>query len=225
MPEALEEYSIERPPGTSGKKPRTLQQRIQDFFSHIKVHAEDDPNGCDLWELSVLQSGGYPQFNINGKMWRGNRLMWIIKHGPIPDDHDVCHTCDTPRCLRDEHLFLGTAIVNMHDMIKKGRDKHPTGIENGVASFTEEQIGLILALLQTGLVNKNQIARHFGSDRSKIGKIQKGRIYKTCKPIPVTDGVISLANVIATQFKHGPNKGSFKVGHPGWLEIKPPQTP
>lgn len=213
MPETLDEYPIERPPGTSGPKPRTLQQRIQDFLSHIKVHSPDEPNGCDLWQLSVLQSGGYPQFNINGKMRRGNRLMWIIKNGPIPDGQDVCHTCDNPRCVRIEHLFLGPAMVNMHDMIKKGRAKHPTGIESGLASFSERDVGLILALLETGLTNKNQISKHFKTDRSKIGKIQKGRIYKTCKPLQVTNEIIALAREIADNFKRGPNRGSFKVGH------------
>lgn len=204
VPETLEDYSIERPPGTSGPKPRTLQQRIQDFFGYIKVHSPEDANGCDLWQASVLQSGGYPQFNINGKMWRGNRLMWIVKNGPIPDDHDVCHTCDNPRCVRIEHLFLGPAIVNMHDMIKKGRARHPTGIENGVARFTAEQVGLMLALLQTGLVNKNQVAKHFETDRSTVGKIQKGKLYKTCMASKMTFEVLTLAKRIA--YEHRKNR-------------------
>lgn len=213
MPENLEDYSIVRPPGTTGKKPRTLQQRIQDFMSHIKVHSEDDPNGCDLWQLSVLQSGGYPQFNINGKMWRGNRLMWIIKNGPIPDGVDVCHTCDNPRCVRIDHLFLGPALINMQDMIKKGRAKHPTGIENGVASFTEQEVSLMLALASTGLVNKNQLSKHFNTDRTKMGRIIRGLSYKTCTACEVTPEVIALAKEIAIRFKRKPSPSWFKPGH------------
>jgi hypothetical protein len=202
MPETLEEYDVSRPIGTRGKKPKPLAERIKDFRSHIKIHPPDIPDGCDEWQLSVLQSGGYPQFNINGQMRRGHRVMWILERGPIPDGIDVCHKCDNPRCLRIDHLFLGTALVNMHDMISKGRDRHPTGIENGVSSFDEATISLMLALLETKLVSKSQVAKHFGTDRSKVGKISFGRIYKTCTPIPISDFVLALAKAIAARFPH-----------------------
>ncbi len=139
--------------------------------------------------------------------------MWIIKNGPIPDDLDVCHTCDNPRCVRIEHLFLGPALVNMRDMIKKGRARHPTGIENGVAKFTAEQVGQILAMLETGLVNNNQISKHFGCDRKTIGQMRKGRLYKTCKACPITPELTELAKQIAANFKRKPSSSWFKPGH------------
>ena len=139
--------------------------------------------------------------------------MWIIKNGSVPDGQDVCHTCDTPRCVRIDHLFLGPALVNMHDMIAKGRARHPTGIENGVAGFTEAQVSIMLALYGTGLVNKNQLSKHFGTDRTNMGKIVRGLSYKACKPCEVTPEIIALAKEIALRFKRGPNSTSFKIGH------------
>lgn len=65
--------------------------------------------------------GGY------GHVWNGERLViasrwaWEFERGPIPDGLLVCHRCDNRRCVRVDHLFLGTHADNTHDMIAKGR--------------------------------------------------------------------------------------------------------
>ena len=57
----------------------------------------------------------------------GNRrllhiLSWEAHHAqPVPENMNVCHTCDNRRCFNPNHLFLGTQSDNMLDCSRKGR--------------------------------------------------------------------------------------------------------
>jgi len=80
-------------------------------------------DSCWIWMAGVTSSG-YGQFMV-GKSPSikayAHRFSWTLAHGPIPDGLFVCHRCDTPRCVRPDHLFLGTARENMHDALRKHR--------------------------------------------------------------------------------------------------------
>jgi hypothetical protein len=52
-----------------------------------------------------------------------HRLVWEEERGPIPPGAFVCHRCDNKPCINIDHLFLGTPLDNMRDMIGKGRAK------------------------------------------------------------------------------------------------------
>lgn len=77
-----------------------------------------DADGCWLWRCV---SGKYGQFTVNGRNIGAHRASWAMHFGPIPDGVFVCHRCDNPRCVRPDHLFLGTHGDNMADMVAKGR--------------------------------------------------------------------------------------------------------
>lgn len=61
----------------------------------------------------------YTTITVNGKKVRAHRLSYKIFNGPILDF--ACHKCDTPACIRPDHLFEGTNLDNMKDAIAKGR--------------------------------------------------------------------------------------------------------
>lgn len=77
---------------------------------------------CWLW-TGAKNDAGY------GKLWdyeygaprAAHRLAWEMEHGAIPDGLFLCHHCDTPTCVRPDHMFVGTQFDNMRDAARKGR--------------------------------------------------------------------------------------------------------
>lgn len=102
-----------------GPAPRPLEQR---FWP--KVQKSD---GCWLWIAGGDGSTGYGRIREGSKTkptLLAHRVAWELTFGPIPDDLWVLHKCDTPRCVRPDHLFLGTSGENNNDMAAKGRAAH-----------------------------------------------------------------------------------------------------
>lgn len=50
-----------------------------------------------------------------------SRKVYMLRHGPLITDQDVCHKCDNPYCIKDSHLFVGSVSDNMRDSVSKGR--------------------------------------------------------------------------------------------------------
>ncbi len=79
-----------------------------------------DISDCWLWTGNLTPSG-YGIFRL-GRDSRANRVAWILSHGaPIPAGMVIRHTCDTPRCVRPDHLVIGTHLDNQRDSAARGR--------------------------------------------------------------------------------------------------------
>ena len=84
-------------------------------------------DGCVEWPRGRSRSG-YGQLRSEDRTpWLAHRLAWTLTNGPIPDGLLVCHRCDNPPCVNPEHLFLGTHVDNMRDMVQKGRRQGASG--------------------------------------------------------------------------------------------------
>jgi len=86
----------------------------QYFWQHV-----DKTDTCWLWRGRRTQR--YGQLMVAGRAVLVHRFAWELANGRAPEDLYVCHHCDTPLCVRIDHLFLGTAADNSRDMVNKGR--------------------------------------------------------------------------------------------------------
>lgn len=75
---------------------------------------------CWLW-TAARDRRGYGLYFHEGKQQRATRVVWAATHGPIPDGMFACHHCDTPACIRLDHLYMGTHAENMADMSARRR--------------------------------------------------------------------------------------------------------
>lgn len=86
-----------------------------DFWA--RVVKED---GCWRW-VGAIDRGGYGRFTVRRRAIRAHRYAWEAVNGPVPTGLCVCHHCDNPRCVRPDHLFVGTYADNNRDRDAKGR--------------------------------------------------------------------------------------------------------
>lgn len=88
-----------------------------------KMVEKREPDGCWEWQGNVL-SDGYGSIRMpgaQGQPVKAHRYSWELHHGPIPEGVLVLHRCDNQRCVRPDHLFLGSQSDNMQDMHNKRR--------------------------------------------------------------------------------------------------------
>jgi hypothetical protein len=102
----------------SSTKRTTLPER---FWARVRKGA-----GCWSWTGTVARVG----YGVIGRGSRqeglaySHRLAYVLLVGPIPEGLYVLHKCDNRRCVRPDHLFLGTHLDNVADMVRKGRHRY-----------------------------------------------------------------------------------------------------
>lgn len=111
---------------------RDEKRRIDMFWARV-----NKTDGCWLW--TGCTNGRYGKLSVGGPEVRAHRFSWELANGPVPDGLNVLHNCDTPLCVRPDHLFLGTQKRNMDDMNEKGRSIRPKG-KDAVAHLTAAEV-------------------------------------------------------------------------------------
>jgi hypothetical protein len=149
------------------KPVRTLAER---FWKKV-----EKTDGCWTW------TGG-KDVNGYGRMSQGrrglrpvlvHRVSWELHHGPIEEGLGVLHRCDTPACVRPDHLFLGSQADNMKDCASKGRNAR--GERSASAKLTEADVIAAREEHRAGGVSYSALARRYNMTPSAMRDVVTGR--------------------------------------------------
>lgn len=138
---------------------------------------------CWLW-TGCKDKNGYggvgsrPLFG-DGQNIHVHRVAWMLVKGVIPRGKNVLHKCDNPSCVRLSHLFLGTQLENIADMIRKGRHGHGVtrGEEHPNSKLTWKKVLAIRRLYEEG-VRGNKLAKKFRISRNCAWAVATRKVWR-----------------------------------------------
>ena len=150
----------------------TLKDR---FNKKWKLNEE---TGCWDWK-GATQGGKYPMFSFPVKTELGSatvnklahRLSYELYKGEIPKDMSVRRSCNNPKCVNPEHLFLSSRQQTIDDKYARGTENHAKGENQGHSKLTQEQV---LQIFSDGRKNI-EIGLDYGVNRTAIAAIKSGR--------------------------------------------------
>ena len=134
-------------------------------------HASPEPNtGCWLWTGSVDKQG-YGQL-ARGPTKKAHRLSYELFNGLIPVGQFVCHSCDQPGCVNPDHLFIGTALDNNQDAMRKGRTACGQG--KSASKLTDDAVRYI----RSSRLNSTALANMFDVSVATVSRARHGNTWR-----------------------------------------------
>ena len=88
------------------------------FFSYV-----DKTDSCWQW-TGKLDPNGYGKMHIRGRSTQSNgahRISYELFKGTLEEGKFICHTCDIRSCVNPDHLWQGSPVEKVTDMVDKER--------------------------------------------------------------------------------------------------------
>jgi len=155
-------------------------RQIELFWRKIVIRGEDE---CWPHRDGPNQDHGYRDMMLAGWHTTMHRIAFALANGYIPE-LSVLHSCDNRCCANPNHLYEGTQLENIRDMIAKGRagDCRNFGEKHGRCKITDDQVAELRALHAGGWLSggwsQQDLANHFGIAQSQVGRIVRGESRK-----------------------------------------------
>jgi hypothetical protein len=142
-----------------------------------KVAKSED--GCWLWIARGKTAFGYGLFKdrFETHTMPAHRWSWMLTYGEIPPGAWVLHKCDTPACVRPDHLYIGGLAENTRDAIVRNRYKSYPGQSHPNAKFTDDDVRAIRARFAAGETNR-QIAADYAVTYQAVAHVTSGRAWR-----------------------------------------------
>lgn len=151
-----------------------MRSKLDRFMTHVEP---DGISGCWHWSAATDQAG-YGIIGWRGRMDRAHRVSWELHSGQAPGPAKVLHRCDVRGCVNPSHLFLGTQLDNIADMVRKGRQRtNPQfGSNNPQSKLTEAQVADIRAGVATGIPQR-RFSEQLGVSPMTISRAVRGETW------------------------------------------------
>lgn len=146
-----------------------MSNNLTPILDRFYAKVEKQENGCWNWTGS-LSKKGYGHFLIRCFTKKlAHQVSFLLFKGDIPPKCFVCHSCDNPRCVNPEHLWIGQAADNTKDMILKKRFFH--------RKLNTEDVINIRKLIKDGM-KLIEIAKMYNVRKDHVSHIKTRQIWK-----------------------------------------------
>jgi hypothetical protein len=148
---------------------QTLQDRFEKKVEMIPF------SDCHHW-TAATNKFGYGKISVSKNVWKfAHRISWEFSNGDVPEGMCVLHTCDNPRCVNPNHLYLGSHKDNAQDRERRQRGNQPKGSASGRSKLSADQVFEIRKLYCSGKYSYRKLGKMFGVDGKSIADIVNGR--------------------------------------------------